>query len=62
MCSDGCHGFCTKVFRGLDGSTVVDFLDDQRQSLTREAQRLLQSEQFGVEVRHCCRPPLHLFS
>ena len=57
-CSDRCRCLCTETFRGLDGRRVADFLDNQRQSLTREAQGLLQSEQFKVGVRHCCRPPL----
>ena len=57
-CSDRCRCLCTETFRGLNGRRVADFLDNQRQSLTREAQGLLQSEQFKVGVRHCCRPPL----
>ena len=56
MCGGGC--FCTNVFPGLDGSRVANLLDYQRQSHTRQAQDLLQSTQFRVEVRHYCRPPL----
>jgi hypothetical protein len=57
MCGDRCRGFCTEVFRGLDDSRVANLQDDQRQSLTREAQDFLQSEQFKVGLRHCFRPP-----
>jgi hypothetical protein len=58
MCGDCCHGLCTKVLRGPDGSRVANVLDDQPQSLTREAQGFFQSEQFKVGFGHCCRPPL----
>ena len=59
MRGDGSRCFVTEVFRGLDGSRVVNFLDDQRQSLAREPQGFLQPKQFKVRVRHPCRSPLH---
>ena len=47
MGGDGCRGFCTKVLRGLDGSRVANFLDDQRQSHTRQAQDLFNRSNSG---------------
>jgi hypothetical protein len=46
----------TEVFRRLDGGTIVNVLPDHRQSLTRDAQGVLQAEQFWIGYRHCSRP------
>ena len=53
---DRCRCLCTEVFRRLDGGSIVNVLHDHRQSLTRNAQGILQSEQFWIGYRHCSRP------
>jgi hypothetical protein len=55
MCSDGCHGFCTKVFRGLDDLSISAEgagLTQPEESIARQALDLFQAPQFRVLFLH----------
>ena len=47
MRGDGGRRFRAEVFRSLDGGRVADFVDDLRQSQTREAQDFLEFSNSG---------------